>query len=212
VLRDGRIAGAALLVGGATAISIAHTLRFASEVAVEDVVFGPGRSPAISFLLSTLGTEMTAIVVYLLQSAWAGLLAVTALSPLLIWLLGATAIHAAARLSGHAARFGPMLVLCGYAAGLTRPLADLTGLALGSAGVGGQVAQVFGLVALVWLALLARGGIAAHYRVSGERATSILVVAIAFFYLAPLTLVLLAVAAILIAAIILEYVPARSVV
>jgi hypothetical protein len=200
---------AALLVLAATVLSAAHAIRFSSEVAVEDVVFGPGRSPLITTLLGTIGRDLTSVVVYVIERAWDALLVATALSPLLIWVLGATAIHAAARLEGSRPPFRSIFVLVGYATGLTRPLADVAGLVFGSRGAGAPVAQLVGAVALVWLGVLLWNGIRAHYSVPGGRALTILVVAVVLFYLAPLTLILLAVIAVLVAAVVLEYFPAR---
>lgn len=209
VLRDGRLAGAVLLVAAATVLSVLHTLRFASEVSVQDVMFGPQRSPAVTALLETLGKEMTSVVLYLVESSWNALLVVSALAPVLVWLLGATAIHASGRLAGNARPFLPMLVLFGHATGLTRPVADLAALVFGPRGAGGGIAQLAGTAAIVWLGVLAFHGIRAHYGVPDGRALSILLVAIVFFYLAPLTLILVALVAILVAAVVLEYVPAR---
>ena len=61
VLGEGRLAVAALLVAAATALSVLNTILFASEVAVEEVMFGPGRSPAVGMLLDVLGREMTSV-------------------------------------------------------------------------------------------------------------------------------------------------------
>jgi len=209
VVRDGSLGMAALLVLAATVISTAHAVRFSSEVAVEDVVFGPERSPLITALLSTLGRDLTSVVVYVIERAWDALLVATALGPLLIWVLGATAIHAAARLQGSRHPFLPIFVLAGHATGLTRPLADLAGLIFGSRGAGAPVAQLVGSVAVVWLGVLLWNGIVAHYAVTGGRALTILLMAVLLFYLAPLTLILLAVIAVLVAAVVLEYFPAR---
>lgn len=209
VVREGQLAGAVLLVAAATVLSVLQTLRFASEVSVQDVMFGPQRSPAVTALLETLGKEMTSVVLYLVESSWNALLVVSALAPILVWLLGATAIHASARLAGNARPFLPMLVLVGYATALTRPVADLAALVLGPRGPGGGIAQLAGTAAILWLGVLAFYGIRAHYGVPDGRALSILLVAIVFFYLAPLTLILVALIAILVAAVVLEYVPAR---
>jgi hypothetical protein len=209
VLREGRPAGATALVVVATVLSAAHALRTASEVRVEDVVFGPDRSPVVTTLLTTLGRDLTSVVVYLFESAWDALLVVTALSPLLIWVLGATAIHAAARLYGLKRAFAPMFVVVGYATGLTRPLADLAGLAFGSRGAGAQVGQLVGTVALLWLGVLLWNSIAVHYGLTSGRSLTVLVVAIVLFYLVPLTVILLAVIAVLVSAIVLEYFPAH---
>lgn len=209
ILREGRLPTAMALVALATAISVAHVMRFAGEVAVEDVMFGPGRSPLVGVLLGALGTELTSVVLYLFQSSWTALLVVGALSPPLIWALGSTAIHGAARLAGIRMPFVPYLVFFGYAIALTRPLADLPPALLGTLGPAGAIAQATGTAALVWLAVIAWQGIREHYSVDGSRALTILAVAVAIFYLAPITLVLLALVAIIVAAIVLEYAPAR---
>ncbi len=209
VVTHGSLVLAALLVAAATVVSSLHALRFASEVTVEDVVFGPDRSPLVTALLATLGRDLTSVVVYVFERAWNALLVASALSPALIWILGATAIQAAARLGGDRRPFLPMFVLVGHATGLTRPLADLAGLAFGSRGAGAGVAQLFGALALVWLAVLMWHGVRVHYGVTGGRAVTILALALVLFYLAPLTLILVAVIAVLVAAIVLEFFPAR---
>ena len=209
MLRDGRLSAASVLVAVATAISTLHALRTASEVRVEDLVFGPERSPLIDALLGTIGRDLTSVVVYLFQSAWDALLVATALSPVLIWVLGATAIHAAARLYGIRRPMGPMFVFVGHATGLTRPAADVAGLIFGSRGAGASVAQLIGTAALVWLGVLLFSGIAVHYGLTSGRSLTVLVLALVLFYLIPLTLILLAVIAVLVAAVVLEYFPAR---
>lgn len=208
VLREGRLPVAIALVALATALTVAQTLRFAGEVAVEEVMFGPTRSPFVDALLNSLGRDMTSVVLHLFQSAWPALLAVGAVSPVLVWLLGATAVHAAARLGGQPQPFRPMLVLFGYAVGVTSPVAAMAALAAGPQAAGSPLPQLAGFVYLVWLGLLAFWGVRAHYGLSVGRALTLLVVALVFFYLAPLTLILLTLVALLVAAIVLEYVPA----
>jgi hypothetical protein len=68
--------------------------------------------------------------------------------------------------------------------------------------------QLIGLLATVWLGVIAWHGVRAHYDLPGGRALTLLVVALVFFYLIPITLILLALVAILVAAVVLEYVPA----
>lgn len=208
VLGEGRLVVAGLLVTAATALSVINTVLFASEVAVEEVMFGPGRSPAVGMLLDVLGRDMTSVVLYLFQSSWTALLAVGALAPALVWVLGSTAVHAAARLNGIRRPFLPMLVLFGYAIGMTRPAADLAELAGGPQGPAAALAQIVGLVATVWLGVIVWHAARAHYDLPGGRALTLLVVALVFFYLVPITLILLALVAILVAAVVLEYVPA----
>lgn len=208
VLREGRLVVAVLLVALATALSVLNTLLFASEVAVEEVMFGPGRSPAVGMLLELLGRDMTSVVLYLFQSSWTALLAVGAVAPALVWILGSTAVHAAARLNGIRRPFLPMLVLFGYAVGVTRPAADLAALTTGQQGAAAALTQLIGIVTTVWLGVIAWHGVRAHYDLPGGRALTLLVVALVFFYLVPITLILLALVAILVAAVVLEYVPA----
>ena len=100
-------------------------------------------------------------------------------------------------------------MLVGYATGLTRPLADGAGLLFGTRGPGASIAQLAGTVALVWLGVLLWGGIVAHYGLTSGRSLTVLVVALVLFYLVPLTAIVLAVIAVLVAAVVLEYFPAR---
>lgn len=205
-LQSGRLVTALLVVAVATAISAVRVLRSASSP--QDVMFGPGRSGAVDALLASLGRDLTAVVLHLVESAWAGVLVVTALAPLLVWILGATAIHAAARLVGARRSFRPILVVVGFAVGLTRPPADLAELTLAGTAPGVALSQLIGLVALVWLVLICWHGVRAHYGVRRGQAAVILAVALVLFYLVPLTLALLALVAILVLAVLLEYVPA----
>lgn len=209
VVERGRLSVAATLVGLATVIAAANVARFAADVSVQDVMFGPQRSAAIATLLALLGRDLTAVVLHLLESAWSAVLVASALGPLWIWLLGASAIHAAARLGGAGRPFLPILVLFGHATGVTRAAADLAALVLGGRGPAAGIAQLVGLAALVWLGAMALRGIEAHYGVEQRRAITILLVAIGLFYLVPLLIIVAAVVAIVVAAVVLEYFPAR---
>lgn len=208
VLAEGRVGVALGLVAIATALAALNALRVASEVPVESIMFGERRSPAVDVLLGALGRDLTAVVLHLFERAWTGILVASALGPLFIWLLGATAIHAAARLSGVARPLWPMFVLHGYATGLMRPVADGVALAAGPRGAGAAVAGLVGSLALAWLGVIVWRGIRAYYGVTGGRALTILVVALVLFYVAPLALILVAVLSIVVAAFVLEYVPA----
>lgn len=207
VLEHGSVVGAAALVGVATAIAAGNVGRFAAQVTVQDVMFGPQRSPLVGTLLAVVGRDLTIVVLHLVEQTWAALLIVTALGPLWIWLLGASAIHAAARIAGGGRPFRPMLVLIGFATGLTRTAADLVALVAGGDGPGAAVAQIAGLLALGWLGLIALRGIERHYEVGETRAFTILALAVVLFYLVPLLLIVAAVVAIIIAAVVLDYVP-----
>lgn len=209
VLATGRVATAIALVAVAEALAGLNALRFASEVSVQEVMFGETRSGPVALLLAAAGRDLTAVLLHLLERAWDGIIAASALGPLFIWLFGATAIHAAARLNGIARPLGPMFVLHGYATGLMRPVADGAALLLGPRGAGAALAQLVGAVAIVWLGVIVWRGIQVHYGVSGGRGLTILVIALVLFYLVPLSLIVAAVIAIVVAAFVLEYVPAR---
>ncbi|MBU6424680.1 MAG: hypothetical protein KGJ98_05600 [Chloroflexota bacterium] len=207
VLERGRLLGAAMAVAVATAIAAASVGRFASAVSVQDVMFGPHRSALVGLLLSLLGRDLTIVVLHLLEQSWAALLIVSALGPMWIWLLGASAIHAAARIGGAGRPFYPMLVLIGVATAVTRSVSDAIGLAAGVHGAGPAVAQLAGLLGLGWLGLIALRGIQRHYQVGETRAFTILALALVLFYLVPLLLIAAAVVAIVVAAVVLKYVP-----
>jgi Yip1-like protein len=208
-LREGSLGQAAVLVAVATAISIAHTARLASDMPVDELVFGPRRSPMIDALLAAFGTQLTAIVVYVVQTVWTSVLIATAVSPLIVWLLGATAVHASARLYGLPGSLRPMVVLFGYATALTRPLADAPGAVFGVDRVAAPIGEIAGLIAIGWLGAIVWNGIRSNYGVAERRATAILVAGIVLFYVVPIALVVVAVVAILVAAVALGYVPAR---
>lgn len=208
VLERGRLPLASAAVALATVIAAANVARFSAEVPVQDVMFGPGRSPLVGSLLSLVGRDLTAVVLHLVERSWAALLVVTALGPLWIWLLGASAIHAAARLTGGGRPFGPILVLMGLATGISRIASDGAAFLLGGRGVGAAAAQAVGLAALLWLGLVAVRGIARHYGVADGRAVTILAIALVLFYVVPLALIVAAVIAILVAAVTLDYFPA----
>ncbi|CAN5178418.1 hypothetical protein BH18CHL2_BH18CHL2_09400 [soil metagenome] len=140
-------------------------------------------------------------MVYLLERSWSALIAATALTPIFIWLLGSTAVHAAARLGGSRARFAPLLAFFGHATALVRVPADLAAILAPAA------AGLVGVVSTVWLGYFAWQAIRWHYALAPQRALTTLALAIGLFYLAPLALIVAAVVAIIVAAIMLDYVP-----
>ncbi len=208
-LDRGRLSLAALAVSVATVVAAANVARSAAEVSVQDVMFGSDRSPLIDVLLSVVGRDLTAVVLHLVEESWNAVLVVTALGPLWLWLLGASAIHAAARLAGDGRPFRPILVMFGIATGVTRALADLVALVAGGRGAGAALAEIAGIASLVWLGALSLRGIARHYSVDERRAVIILALAVGLFYLVPLALIVLAVIAILVAAVALDYFPTK---
>ena len=208
VLASGRLPVALGLVLLATAVAAVSAARFAADVPVSSVLYGPDRSPAIATLIETLGVDRAAVIGYLIEQAWTAVIVVTAFSPLLVWVLGATAVQAAARLDGIHRPFRPMFIFVGYTTALTRIPADGAAAILGSGkAAGAPLAQLVGTLCLGWLAFLLWRAIEAHYALAPTRAAIVLLIAVVVFYLVPLALIIAAAIAILVAAIVLDYVP-----
>ena len=206
VLERGRLISAVLLVLAATLVSGLGAVRISGETYLDDFFFGATRHPIINAMLQTLGTERTAVVIYLMQRSFDAILVATAVTPIFVWLLGSSAVQASARLAGIRRPYLPLLVFFGYAAALTLIPANAATLALGTgATVGAQVAQLIGLVCLAWLGVIAYRGVRAYYDIDRAGATRILVVALVLFYLVPLILIVGAAVAIIVAAVILGY-------
>jgi hypothetical protein len=198
---------ALVLMAIATVASALVASRVASEVDVNELFFGRTRQPLVQIAIDQLGPERTSVVVYLVQQSFIAVVILTALSPLFVWLLGSSAIHASAHLAGYRRPYRPMLVLFAYATALALVPANAASLALGvGESAGARVASLFGYACLVWLGVIAYRAIRAHYAVPGDRAIRILVVAIVLFYLVPLVLIAAAVVALIVAAIMLGYV------
>ena len=206
VLAQGTLLVAFVAMFAACAIAAMNASRFAASTAVSDLVYGSQRSPLVNLLLDAIGTARTAVVVYLAEQAWTAVIVLTAATPLLVWLLGATAVHAAARLAEAGRAFSRFFVFAGYATALALVPSGLVSLALeGSAGsLGAAVARAAGLLFFVWLGLLLYRGIEAYYQVAPTRALTILVVAVTVFYLVPLLLIAVTIVAIVVAAVVLE--------
>jgi hypothetical protein len=210
ILAHGRLGTAVGFVLVATAVAAVNAARFAADVPVSSVLFGDTRSPAIATLIDSLGRDRAAIVAYLIQQSWTAVVVATALSPLLVWILGASAVQAAARLDGARRPFMPILILLGYATALTRVPADGAATLLGSGqAAGAQVAQLIGTAGLIWLGAIAWRAIELHYGLTARRALIVLLIAVVVFYLVPLVLIVASVFVLIIAAIVLEYVPGR---
>lgn len=208
MLANGRLSIALGLVVVSTAIAAVSAARYAADVPASSFLYGDTRSPLVTALIDQLGRDRAAIIGYLIEQVWTAVIVVTALSPLLVWVLGSTAVHAAARLDGARRPFGPMFVLFGHATAVTRIPADAAGALLGSGkAVGAPLASLVGTICLVWLGVIAWRAIEIHYALPPRRAAIVLVIAIALFYLVPLALILAAFIAILVAAVVLDYVP-----
>ena len=206
VLARGRLLSSVLLVLAATMISALSAIRLSGETRLDDLFFGATRHPLITAMLDALGAQRTAVVVYLVQRSFDAVLAATAVTPVFVWLLGSSAIQASARLARIRRPYGPFLTFFGYAAALTLIPSSAASLALGTGPtVGAQIAQLVGLVCLVWLGVIAYRGVRAHYGVDRATATRILIVALVVFYLIPLVLIVGAAVSVIFAAVILEY-------
>src|SRR6185503_4344138 len=160
VLARGRLLSAVLLVLAATMVSALAAVRLSGETRLDDLFFGATRHPLITAMIETLGTERTAVVIYLVQRSFDAVLAATAVTPVFVWLLGSSAIQASARLAGLRRPYLPFLTFFGYAAALTLIPSNAASLALGSGPtVGAQIAQLVGLACLVWLGVIAYRGV-----------------------------------------------------
>ena len=179
--------------------------RLSTTVQVESIVFGPTRSVIVDTLLVAIGVERTAVLVYVLQRSFDALVVAAALTPVFLWLLGSSAMHAAARLRGLRGHpFLPLLVLFGYAELVYQVPTSLASLAL-TGGPLSLIADVASLVMLIWFGLVVHRGIALHYGVPGDRAFGIFVLGALAFYLLPLLLIGATLVAIVVAAAILQY-------
>lgn len=208
MLANGQLSVAVGLVVLSTLIAAVNAARYAADVPASSFLYGDSRSPVVTTLIDLLGRDRAAIIGYLIEQVWTAVIVITAFSPLLVWVLGSTAVHAAARLDRARRPFGPMFVLFGYATALTRIPADAAGALLGSGrAAGAPLASLVGTVCLAWLGVIAWRAIELHYALPARRAAIVLVIAIALFYLVPLALIVAAFIAILVAAIVLDYVP-----
>jgi hypothetical protein len=206
VLARGRLLSAVLLVLAATCLSALGAVRLSGETLVDDLFLGATRHPLVTAMLQTIGTDRTAVVIYLVQRSFNAVLVATAVTPIFVWLLGSSAVQASARLAGLRRPYLPLLVFFGYAAALTLIPANAATLALGTgATVGAQIAQLIGLASLVWLGVIAYRGVRAYYAVDQGHATRILVVALVLFYLVPLMVIVGAAISIIVAAVMLGY-------
>ena len=208
VLAKGNVLGALVCAAVAMGFSTAAAARLAATVHPEDLVFGPTRVDVVDTLISAIGVERTAVLVYMLQRSFDALVIASAITPLFLWILGSSAMHAAARLRGVRGHpYLPMLVLFAYATVVYQVPTSAAGLTLGAfgSGPGPQVASIVSVITLVWFGFVAFRGIELHYDVSGDRALGIFVIGATVFYLVPLVLIVAALVAIVLAAALLQY-------
>jgi hypothetical protein len=189
----------------AMVFSTLSAYRLSQTVRVDDIVFGPTRSAIVDALLLAIGVERTAVLVYVLQRSFDALVVAAALTPIFLWLLGSSAIHAAARIRGLRGRpYLPLLVLFGYAEFVYQVPTSLAGIAF-AGGPLTPLADVVSVVMLVWLAFVVHRAIELHYGVSGDQALAIFIIGGLAFYLLPLILIGILLVAIVVAAAILQY-------
>ena len=180
--------------------------RIAEATNANDLFFAETRQPWVQTMIDQLGPDRTAVILYLVQRSFDAVIVATAISPLFVWLLGSSAIHASARLAGIRRPYRPFLVFFAYATALTLVPASLATIVLGAGQSGGaRIAGAIGWACLLWLGVIAFRAIQTHYAVTGDKAVRILVIAIVLFYLVPLVLIVLAAVAIVIAALVLNY-------
>jgi hypothetical protein len=202
--------GSALLAFVLMAIaSVASTMaaaRVAEATDLNELFFAGTRQPWVQTMIDQLGPERTAVLLYLMQRSYDAVIIATAISPLFVWLLGSSAIHASARLAGIRRPYAPLLILFAYATALTLVPSSLATLALGSGPtVGARIAGLIGWICVAWLAVIAYRAVRSHYGVPRDKAIRILVIAILVFYFVPLVLIVAAASSIIVAAILLEY-------
>ena len=213
----GRFAAAVLARGtpayafGAIAVAMTFSTvaayRFAATTRFEDVVFGPARSEVIDALLASFGVERTAVIVYLMQRSFDAVIVASALTPLFIWLLGSSAVHAAARIRGVRGRaYLPTVVLFAYAELVYQVPTSMAAILFGGGrGPGAALSTAIGIVMFVWLAAVVYRGIELHYGARGDSALAIFLIAALLFYLLPGLLIVAAFVAIVVVAAILDY-------
>ena len=189
----------------AMVFSILSAYRLSQTVHVDDIVFGPARSAIVDSLLLAIGVERTAVLVYVLQRSFDALVVAAAVTPIFLWLLGSSAIHAAARFRGVRGRpYWPLLVLFGYAELVYQLPTSLAGIAF-AGGPLTPLADVVSVVMLVWFAFVVHRAIELHYSVSGDQAVAIFLIGGLAFYLLPLILIGILLVSVVVAAAILQY-------
>ena len=206
VLTRGNALLAFVLMTIASIASAMAASRVAAATNANDLFFAETRQPWVQAMIDQLGPDRTAVILYLVQRSFDAVIVATAISPLFVWLLGSSAIHASARIAGIRRPYGPFLVFFAYATALTLVPASIATVVLGAGqGSGASIAGAIGWACLLWLGVIAFRAIQTHYAVTGDKAVRILVIAIVLFYLVPLVLIVLAAVAIVIAALVLNY-------
>jgi hypothetical protein len=200
--------GAILGIAIAMGFSTLAAYRLSTTTRVDELIFGPGRSDAVDLFIQAIGVDRTAVLVYMLQRSFDALVVASAITPLFLWALGSSAMHAAARIRGVRGRpYLPIVILFAYATVVYQVPTSTAGLVFGAfgSGPGPQLASAVSIAALVWFALVVYRGIELHYAVSGDRALAIFALGAIAFYFIPLLLIVAALVAIVLAAALLQY-------
>jgi hypothetical protein len=206
VIAEGRLSIGLAAIAVACAVAALDTTRFALAMSVSDLVYGPQRAAVVTLLLDTLGTARAAVVVYLVEQVWTAVLVITAVGPVLAWLLGASAVHAAARIAAAGRSFGRFGVYAAYVTALALIASGLSTFAFEADPLSpiAVLGRVITFAIVLWLGALYYRGIRAYYGVPPTRAVTILIIAVTLFYLMPALLIAGAVVAIVTAAIVLQ--------
>ena len=195
-----------LLMAIASVASTMAAARVAGSTDLNALFFAGTRQAWVQAMIDQLGPERTAVLLYLVQRSFDAVIIATAISPLFVWLLGSSAIHASARLAGIRRPYMPLLILFAYATALTLVPASLATLVLGGGdSAGARIGGLIGWACIVWLGVIAYRAIRSHYGVGGDKAARILIIALVLFYFVPLVLIVAAASSIIVAAILLEY-------
>jgi hypothetical protein len=205
-LANGSALLAFVLMAVASVASTMAAARVAESTDLNALFFAGTRQVWVQTMIDQLGAERTAVLLYLVQRSFDAVIIATAISPLFVWLLGSSAIHASARLAGIRRPYMPLLILFAYATALTLVPASLATLVLGGGDtIGARIGGIIGWACILWLGVIAYRAIRSHYGVAGDKAARILIIALVLFYLVPLVLIVAAASSIIVAAILLEY-------
>lgn len=195
-----------VLMAVASVASTMAAVRVADSTDLNALFFAGTRQVWVQAMIDQLGAERTAVLLYLVQRSFDAVIIATAISPLFVWLLGSSAIHASARLAGIRRPYMPLLILFAYATALTLVPSSLATLVLGGGDTAGaRIGGLIGWGCIAWLGVIAYRAIRSHYGVTADKAARILIIALVLFYFVPLVLIVAAASSIIVAAILLEY-------
>src|SRR5207245_6540835 len=188
-----------------SSFSSCSSYPLSQTVSFDVIVVGSSRSSIVDTLLVAIGVARTAVLVYVLQRSFDALVVAAAITPIFLWLLGSSAIHAAARFRGVRGRpYLPLLVLFGYAELVYQAPTSLAGIVFAGGPFTG-IADAVSVVMLVWFALVVHRAITLHYGVSGVHALAFFLIVVLRFYLLSVIFIVVLLVSIVVAAAILQY-------